>query len=243
MITKQIVAGSGDLSPNFTIEDTQAEFGPIGKYILKLTNKPSPKLCLIATASGDSPIWIDRFYDACSNEDVQPSHLQLFKSPNHVDVKKFLLTQDAIWVSGGSSVNLIAIWQAHGLFSILREAWEKGIILSGYSAGSECWSAGGTTESFGPPPMPFVNPYGILPFSSGVHNDDPAGLRRSRFRTFVEEGKIPEGYATDEGVTTHFIGTKLHKVISDTEGKSAYYTYRGKGGELIEEKLVPEVIR
>jgi peptidase E len=242
MIRKQLVIGSCDLSPDFTTTDTKPLVGPIGRYILELTKKPRPKLCLIATASGDSPVWIERFYDACSNIDVRASHLQLFKSPNHEDIKNFLLSQDAIWVSGGSTADLLAVWEVHGLIPILHEAWESGVILSGYSAGAVCWSVGGTTDSFGPNPQPFFNNSSFLPYSIGVHNDVEK-LRRPLFNKLVIEEKIPGGYVCDEGVSVHFIGTKVHKVISDTKDKFAYYVYKGSNGELKEEKLIPHIIK
>lgn len=236
MITTHLVTGSGDLSSDFTYTDTQPKLGPIAEYVLSLTKKSRPKLCYIGTAAGDSPIWISRFYDACSDKSIEPSHLQLFKSPNHENLRNYLLSQDAIWVAGGSTANLLAVWKVHGVMEILREAWQKGIVLSGYSAGSVCWSAGGTTDSFGPHPLPFINKKSLLPFSSGVH-DDIEEHRRPVFNQLVMDEKIPGGYVTEEGVSIHFIGTKPHKIISDTKDKFAYHVYKDSNGRLVEDRL------
>lgn len=242
MISKQIVCGSGDLSKHFTEDNTKPILGPIARYIISLTCKNRPKFCFVGTASGDSPVWINKFHEACGNANVEPSDLQLFKSPNHENIREFLLSQDIIWVEGGSVDNLLAVWEVHGVYDIMREAYEKGIILSGYSAGSECWSAGGTTRDLGKIPRPFVNKNSILPFSSGVHNDiEPE--RQPLFHKLIEDDKIPAGYATEEGVSIHFINNELHKVISDTPSKAAYYVRKGEGSKIIETKLQPQFIK
>jgi peptidase E len=172
---------------------------------------------------------------------VEAGDLELFKSPNHENIREFLLSQDIIWVEGGSVDNLLAVWEVHGVYETMREAYEKGIILGGYSAGSECWSAGGTTMDLGPEPLPFINKKSLLPFSSGVHYDvDPQ--RQPLFHQLIKAGKIPAGYATEEGVSIHFVNEKLYKVISDRPEKAAYYIYKDENGELVEERLEPEYL-
>jgi len=238
MIKKQIVAGSG----GFQYIDREIKLGPIVQYALKLTNKKRPKFCYIGTAAGDSATSIASFYNACSSYVTDPSHLQLFPWPNHKDVERYLLSQDIIWVAGGSAANLLAVWEAHGLFKIVRKAWEAGIVLSGVSAGSLCWGAAGTTDSYGPDLRPIVNAFSLLPYSSGVHYDSEE-QRRPLFQKLIREGKMPAGYATDDGVSLHFIDTKLYKAIADTEGKSAYHVHRTEDGQVIEERLEPELLR
>src|SRR5262249_24997369 len=143
-MTKHILAASSGL----VIEDGIPRLGPIMRYGLQLTGKPRPQLCYLGTAGGDDATWIAGFYTACIGEDVTPSHLQFFPMPNVRDVRTHLLEQDMLWVGGGSVANLLAVWRTHELDAILREAWERGIVLAGVSAGSICWHMGGTTDSF-----------------------------------------------------------------------------------------------
>jgi peptidase E len=242
MAHKQFVIGSGDLSPQFTYEDSQAELGPIAHYLMKLSGKTHPKICYIGTAAGDSMLWISRFYDACSSHNIEASHLQLFKKPNHEDVRKHLLNQDIIWVAGGSTANLLAVWKVHDLMDILLEAQAQGTILSGYSAGCVCWSVGGTCDSWGDMLRPLINEDGQLPYSMCVHYDNEP-RRRPLYLELIKDGTLPAGYATEEGVSIHFIDGKIHKIITDTPGQAAYYVHRDKNHKVIEERLEPELLR
>jgi len=238
MTQKHIVAGSaGFIRP----DGYYSRVGPILKYALQLTEKTRPKFAYIGTATGDDATRIVNFYHACSSEKVQASHLQLFPLPNHVDVEQYLLSQDIIWVGGGSVANLLATWRTHGLDVILRKAWERGIVLTGQSAGAICWSIGGTTDSFGINLQPVTNGLGFLPYSCGVHYDSEE-QRRPLFQKLVQEGVLPDGYATDDGVCIHYINESFHKAVSDTEGKHAYSVYKDASGTVREDKIVPELL-
>lgn len=227
-------------STGFKIENGLLTLGPIIRYGLELTGKETPKLCYIGTAGGDDPSWIARFYTACQNEKVKSTHLQLFMQPNVADIRAHLLNQDMIWVSGGSVANLLAIWRLHGLDEIMREAWDRGIILAGVSAGSICWHVGGTTDSFGAELQPITNGLGLLPYSNGVHYDSEE-RRRPLFQRLIAEGKLPEGYAADDGVGIHYIGGTLHKVVTDTPEKFAYHVIKTDDG-VQETKLDAELL-
>jgi peptidase E len=241
MAQKNFVIGSGDLSPYFSDEDHPAILGPITDYLLKLSGKTRPKICYIGTAAGDSTLWINRFYEACSTYNVTASHLQLFKKPNYEDVRGHLLDQDIIWVAGGSTANLLAVWEVHGLMEIMAEAQAKGTILSGYSAGCICWSQGGTCDSWGDNLRPIVNKSGMLPYSMCVHYDnEPA--RRPLYLKLIEKATLPAGYAMEEGVSIHFIDGKVHKVITDTPGQVAYYVHKDEQGNAVEDKIEPTII-
>ena len=238
MKKKQIVAGSaGFLRPT----PARPELGPVIRYMLDLTGQSRPKLCLLATACGDDPSSIRMFYDACSGQNVEPGHLQLFAMPNHPDIEDYISGQDAIWVGGGSVVNLLAVWEAHDLHRILRRAWEAGVVLGGISAGAICWSAGGTTDSYGPELRQVINTHHLLPYSMGVHYDSEE-QRRPLFQEFIGKGLLPEGYATDDGVALHFVATSLHKVISQEPGKAAYHVYLAETGHVTEERMEPELL-
>src|SRR4051812_46313941 len=140
-------------SMGFTSRDrneTDYEPGPIFPYAFELARASvRPKVCFIGTATGDAVTPMVTFYAAFAAHDVQASHLALFAMPNVEDVRAHLLSQDVIWVGGGSTANLLAVWRVHGLDRILRECWESGVVLGGVSAGSICWHKGGTTDSFG----------------------------------------------------------------------------------------------
>lgn len=237
MNKKQIIAGSGRL----IYSKVSMCLGPIAKYAFRLTGKGRPKFCLIATAMGDDAGYIANFYDACSNENVEASHLRLFSMPNHGDIEQFILSQDVIWVGGGSVVNLLAVWRAHGLDRILKKAWESGVILMGQSAGSICWGAGGTTDSFGKDLRPIQDGLGFLPYSSGVHYDSEE-QRRPLFHELVRNKTIPDGYATDDGVVVHFIDTDFHKAVSDMPEKYAYKVSLGPDGSVKEDLIEPELL-
>ena len=128
----------------------------LDELVLRLTGRPRPRLCLLPTAGGDSEHQIRRFYETYGDRLCEPSHISLFRLGRHpVPLREHLLAQDAIYVGGGSMVNLLAIWRAQGLDTILREAWQSGVVLAGLSAGSMCWFEWGVTTSSGAPaPLP-----------------------------------------------------------------------------------------
>ena len=120
---------------------------PLHNYILSLAGKDRPKVCCIPTATGDSPADLLRFYGNFPASLSEPSHLDLFKRTVR-DIRDYLLSQDVIFVLGGNTANLLAVWRAHGVDLALKEAWEAGVVLCGGSAGSLCWFECGTTDSF-----------------------------------------------------------------------------------------------
>jgi peptidase E len=216
--------------------------GPLINYALRLTGKSQPRLCFLATAGGDNDSEIAGYYNAfAGSDDAIVSHLELFLMPNVGDPAAHLLTQDVIWVGGGSVANLLAVWRAHGLDEAFREAWERGIVLAGVSAGSLCWHVGGTTDSFGLDLRPVTNGLGLLPHSNGVHYDAEK-QRRPLFQQLVGDGTLPDGYASDNGVGLHYIGTELHEVLSETEGAKGYRVERVGPGEVRETVLEPRLL-
>ncbi|MDP9330859.1 MAG: peptidase E [Actinomycetota bacterium] len=124
------------------------------------------------------------------------------------DLRGFLLSQDAIFVGGGNTANLLAIWRVHGLDAILREAWEAGVVLAGASAGANCWFQASTTDSFGPLAS-FEDGLGLLQGSFSPHNDAEAG-RRPLFLELIADG-FPPGIACDDLAAVHFLGTEMRR--------------------------------
>jgi peptidase E len=195
-----------------------------------------PRLCIIATAVGDSPAWLTSMYNAFSKLDMLVSHLSLFPMPNVEDVRTHLMSQDVIWVSGGSTANLLALWRLHGLDTILRECWHAGVVLMGVSAGSVCWHLGGTTDSFGLPLRPITNGLGFLPYSNSPHHDTEP-QRRPTIHRLIADGILPDGFATDNDAGLVFRGVDLHEAITEREGAKAYQL-RLRGGT-VEEIALP----
>src|SRR5918999_2131708 len=150
-----ILATSGGFLPT-DLGAFQWKRGPLIEHAIHLAGEPErPRFCFVGTASGDSLNGIAGFYRAFAGSDVRASHLELFTLPNVPDIRAHLLSQDVIWVGGGSVANLLAVWRAHGVDDVLRECWERGVVLGGVSAGSVFWGAGGAPPNIRPePPAP-----------------------------------------------------------------------------------------
>jgi len=222
--TRQIVAiGGGGLS-------TESDNLLLEQYLLKLANKESPKICFVPTASGDSQSYIDRFDAAFAQLPCIPSHLLLFRL-HTADLRSFVLEQDIIYVGGGNTKNLLALWKDWGLDTIIREAWEQGVILAGWSAGSICWFEEGVTDSF-PGELRVLRCLGFLKGSNCPHYDGEPE-RKPSYHRLLAEGLISEGYAADDGVALHFLGTQLEKIISSRPHAKAYRLE--KVGETVQE--------
>ena len=146
-----------------------------------------------------------------------------------------------IWVGGGSVVNLLAVWRAHGLDRILHECWEAGVVLGGVSAGSLCWHVGGTTDSFGLKLQPVTDTLGWLPYANGVHYDSEV-QRRPLLEQLVANGELPTAYATDDGVGLVYRGTQLAEAVAQEEGKSAYLVERADDGTARETVIPPRLL-
>jgi peptidase E len=216
---------------------TSVADAPLEHYLARLPGVPMPAICLLPTASGDPDDQIDRFYRAFRGLGSL-SHLSLFRLGTHpVDVRTHLLAQDVIYVGGGSLANLLAIWRVHGLDDALPEAWERGIVLAGVSAGSMCWFEHGITRSHGRSRP--AHGLGLLSGSNSVHHaSDPE--RRACYRAAVLDG-LPPGYAVDDGVGLLFAGGELAEVVSAREGALAHGIEQ-RDGRLVELPLVPRLL-
>jgi peptidase E len=200
-------------------------------YILRLARKRRPKVCFIPTAAGDSADYISRFRRAFA-EKARPSFLSLFKR-SIADVPALLCAQDIIYVSGGNTANLLAVWRLHGVDQALQLAWRRGVILCGVSAGMNCWFEGCVTDSFGPL-APLRDGLGFLPGSACPHYDGEKKRRRA-FRQFIAAG-LPGGFACDDGAAIHFINRKILRCVSSRPDAQAYEVKRVKG-KIIESPL------
>lgn len=203
---------------------------------MQLSGKNRPKMCLLNTAEGDNPATTLRFYEKLAGTPAEVRHLALFPMPNVADPEDLLLSQDVVWVGGGSVANMLAVWRVHDLDKIFRKAWEAGVVLLGSSAGGICWFEGGTTDSFGPDLRPFTDGLGMLKGSYCPHYRSEE-RRRPLYHRLVAEGALPNGFACDDGVGLHFTDDELAEVIADRPGAEAFSVRRGTDGGVEETAL------
>jgi len=194
--------------------------------VLSLTGKDRPRMCFLPTAVGDSPLVISRYHAVFQERPVDAHHLTLFGAPR-TDLREFLLSHDVIYVSGGNTANMLAIWRVHGVDRVLREAWESGIVLCGVSAGMICWFEAGVTDSFGPL-APLHDGLGFLPGSACPHFDGEAD-RRPTYHGLVASG-FPEGVAADDGAAFVFRGTEIAECVASRPGARCHRVTRFEDG-------------
>ena len=204
-------------------------------YILALSPEPRPRVLFLPTASGDPTANVNAFLDAFGHKNCETDHLSLFRlGRDPQPVRERVLGADIVYVGGGSKINLLAVWRAHGFDAILREAWDAGIALCGLSAGSMCWFEWGVTTSTGAPAP--ARGLGWLPGSNTVHYDgEPA--RRPVYLDAVARGAIPGGYAVDDGVGLRFAGPELVEAVSSRPAGRAFRIERSEDGEAVETPL------
>jgi peptidase E len=206
-----------------------AQPGPLVEHALALTGKDAPKVCALYTATGDDLARTAQWY-ACwaqYGRGVTASHVAVMPMPNVDDLREHVLGQDAVYVGGGSVAGLMVLWRLHGLDAVFREAWEAGVVLFGVSAGSLCWHSGGTTDSFGPELRPWNDGLGLIPGSNCPHYDSEE-RRRPLYQRLVTEGQLAPGYAADDGVGLHYVGTELHEAVRDRDGAAAWRVEPGQ---------------
>ena len=161
------------------------------------------------------------------------SHISLFRrEQGPANLRQHLLSQDLIYVGGGSLVSMLGAWRAHGIDGYLREAWERGVVLCGPSAGSLCWFAEAVTGFHGPPRR--VEGLGLLPFSNCVHYERGSS-RRSAYHDFLRAG-MRGGYAAEDGAALHFTGTELSRVVASRR-EARGYRLDASGGRVEEARI------
>jgi peptidase E len=205
-VTERNIVACGGFALGSAIQD----------FILGLAR--GPRVLFVGTATGDDPVYILSAYERLEGL-AQVSHLKFFPYPP-AELRDFALSHDVIFIGGGNTANMLAIWRLHGFDTILREAWEQGIVLAGSSAGMICWFEAGVTDSFGPQLEGMRDGLGFLPGSACPHYDGE-DLRRPRYRELVDGG-FPPGYAAEDPVALHFSGTELAEAVAVEPGKRAY---------------------
>lgn len=211
-------------------------FSPLlNQYTLELTGLERPKICFLPTASGDAEQYIENFYASYGALDSECSHLSLTRY-NHPDPAAHLLDQDVIYVGGGNAFQMFLVWRAHGIDKTLRQAWEKGIVLTGLSAGSLCWFSAATTDSWGLPLRVFQDGLGFLPGSHSPHYDSEPE-RREIYERSIASGDLAPGIAIDDHCGVLFRGTQWVESVCSVPGKTAYHV--SHEGEAIKSTPLP----
>ncbi len=219
-----------------TDERWVARPGPLVEHALSLTGKQAPRVCGIFTAMGDAADPVLRWHTAWSGRPERATHVELMPMPNVDDLRRHVLSQDLVWVGGGSVAGLMVLWRLHGLDAVLREAHEAGVVLAGVSAGSLCWHVGGTTDSYGPELRPWTDGLALVDGSNCPHYDSEA-RRRPLYQRLVADGALPPGYAADDGVALHYVDGVLHEAVRDREGAAAWRV-QPDGETRVEARLV-----
>jgi peptidase E len=212
-VPRQIVAFGGG---GFSMESGNPL---LDDYVLGLCKRERPRVCFLPSASGDADHYVVRFYRAFPADRCEASHISLFRrEQGPADLRQHLLSQDLIYVGGGSVVSLLGVWRAHGIDAILREAWEAGVVLCGLSAGSLCWFEEAVSGFHGSPQR--VEGLGLLPFSNCVHYE-PTSERRLSYHQMLREGMRP-GYAAEDSAGLHFVGCELNRVVASRPSARGY---------------------
>jgi peptidase E len=213
---------------------------PLLQFMLDLTGQERPRICMLATAAGESPSGLAGYYATFARR-AEPTHLDLFGRTVE-DVEGFLLEQDVIFVGGGNTANMLAIWRVHGVDKALKRAWEGGALLAGWSAGANCWFDASLTDSFSLDLTPLKDGLKLLSGSFCPHYDSESS-RRPRFEELVGSGALPDGYAADDGVGLLFNGRDLEEAVASLPGQHGYRVERRRGSSVEERQIRARLLR
>lgn len=225
--TKRHIVAIGGASFRAEPENLAAD-----RYILGLTGKKRPSVCFVPTASAEPAEVIATFEDAYGRLGAKTSVLRFFQRTP--DLRDTIFSHDAIYVGGGNTKSMLAVWREWGLDRLLREAWQKGIVLAGVSAGAICWFEQGVTDSWADRLRP-LDCLGFLADTCCPHYDGEAE-RRPAVHDFVARGLVPPVLALNDGAAAHFLGRKLHKVVTWKPTAHACVV-RKRRGQVVEDAL------
>jgi dipeptidase E len=228
-VTKRILALGGG---GFSMEP---ENPLLDDFLLSLASPGRrPRVCFVPTASGDAEAYVDKFLRSFPPIRAEGSVLSLF-ARSVEDLRELVLRQDVVYVGGGSTANLLAIWRLHGLDTVLAEALEAGVVMAGISAGMNCWFEASVTDSFNVDRLaPLGDGLGFLPGSACPHYDGEE-QRRPTYTSLVAAG-FPPGHAAEDCCALLFEDGVLADAVSSVPGAAAYYVSKNGTG-VTEEKL------
>ena len=190
----------------------------LDRFILQQARVSNPKVCFVGTATGDAVRYVANFYRAYRQLECQPSHLTFFERTP--DLRSLALEQDVIYVGGGNTKSMLAVWKDWGFDLILREAWENGVLLAGISAGAICWFEQGVTDSYAAE-LKVIDCLGFLKGSCCPHFDGEPE-RKPAFYKMLEENRIGPGYAIDDCAAIHFAGNEIARAVTYRPEANAY---------------------
>ena len=190
----------------------------IEQYILDQTSKTKPKICFIPTATGDLDSYIVNFYSVFTKLNCEPSHISFFKRT--IDLQAHIQNQDAIFVGGGNTKSMLAVWRDWGLDLILKDAYDRGVIMSGVSAGAICWFEGGLTDSWASD-LKMMECMNFIPGNCAPHYDEEPE-RRPATKQFLENKSIDFMYGIEGGAALHFVDEIPNSTIQFKKNKNAY---------------------
>lgn len=227
-MTRRILAIGGG---GFLMEDDPSS---IDEFLLRLTDRPRPRVCFVPTPSGDLPEHIEKFYAAFNPTRCDPSHLTFFRKPSPGAIplnalESHVLSQDVIYVGGGNTKSALGVWREWGLDKVLVRAYQNGVLLAGMSAGAICWFDAGLTDSVWGAGYQPLSCLGLLRGGCSVHHGN-GGQRRESLHSFVAEGLLPQSVAIDDyaavlyedeavaGTVAWRPGAAVHKVALSDRG-------------------------
>jgi len=211
------------------------------RYMASLTGQPRPRLCYLPTAAADSASGTINWFRACAPLNVEACVQESFiaSSRQKQGWDEVLLSMDGIVASGGNTLNQQAIWKAQGIDLVLRQAWDRGIVLGGASAGSLCWFEEGTTDSR-PKELSTVQCLGFLKGSHSPHYDREKD-RRPLYHKLIAAGQMKPGYACDNDAGIYFEDNEVKRVVHTRADAKVYYVSL-VNGKIVEKVLEPERI-
>ena len=192
--------------------------GVIEQYILDQTGKEKPNICFIPTATGDNEAYKVNYYSTFSKLDCNPIHLDFFKRTP--DLEQLIPQQDAIFVGGGNTKSMLAVWKDWNLDKLLKEAYEKGVVMSGVSAGANCWFERAVVDSW-EEDLRVIDCMGFIKGICCPHYDEEP-QRRPAVKTFLEDGIIDSCYSVEGNCALHIKNDDEYFSVDFGKEKNAY---------------------
>lgn len=209
---KQIVAiGGGGFGRN-------PGEGIIENYILNQSNAKNPNICFIPTATGDNEAYKNNYYATFTKLKCNPVHLDFFKRTP--DLENLINEQDVIFVGGGNTKSMLAVWKDWGLDLILHEAYKNGVVMSGVSAGAICWFEQGITDSWAED-LVVMDCLGFIGGACCPHYDEEP-QRKPSLNKFLTKKVLNSCYAVDGGCALHIQDEKVFKSVVFSKNKNSF---------------------
>jgi dipeptidase E len=202
--------------------------------VLRTTGRKYPKICLIPTAGGDKPETVNEFVAAMNRMCAHPDFLALYHIPTR-DLEDWVMDFDAVYVSGGNTRNLLALWKEWNLDRILINAWKRGVVISGASAGANCWFAQSSSD-FIPGEFNPIAGLGVLKGSCCPHYSEEKG-RRESYLKMVQDGSLQPGYGISDRAALHYVEGELKEALVEWDMAGVYYVLRDASGAAVETKM------